>query len=111
MLGRVGVDPQSYGPDVTRRIVFFNVAVNHVTRFRSEDDNCKGETLMMCYISFPLVQEKVVTNWHNVAVLKSGLQDYVLQHVSKGSVIILLNYSTSIVSELVCCVMDDWRHE
>lgn len=51
---------------------------------------------MMCYISFNLVQEKVVTNWHNVAVLKSGLQDYVLQHVSKGSVIILMKYSTSL---------------
>lgn len=97
VLGRVGVDPQSYGPDVTRRIVFFNVAVNHVTRLRSEDDNCKGDILMMCYISFNLVQEKVVTNWHNVAVLKSGLQDYVLQHVSKGSVIIILmKYSTSL---------------
>ena len=66
---------------------------------------------MMCYISFNLVQEKVVTNWHNVAVLKSGLQDYVLQHVSKGSVIYINEVFNIIVLELVCYVMDDWRHE
>jgi hypothetical protein len=53
-----------------RKVVFFEVAVNHVVRTKQEID------------SEPV--EKTVTYWHSVNVFRPGLQSYVLNNVVKG---------------------------